>query len=104
MTAHVPAAWHPECVIIPTSRQQGVEEPAGATASPNWRWAQWLQRGFAIAMAHCPVCQPGRRRIIAASTNSNVIMNILRPLQRAVHPPPLALTPHVALAWACSSP
>jgi Putative transposase len=43
--------------IIPTPRQQGVEAPAGATASPHWSRAPWLQRVFAIDMARCPVCQ-----------------------------------------------
>jgi Putative transposase/Transposase zinc-binding domain len=90
--------------IIPTPRQQGVEEPAGSTASPNWTWAQWLKRVFAIAMAHCPVCQQGRLRIIAAITDRSVIMKILRHLKRAVDPPPIAPAQQAAFAWEFSSP
>ena len=90
--------------IIPTPRQQGVEEPAGSTASPHWTWAPWLTRVFAMDMAHCPVCQQGRLRLIAAITDRSVIMNMLRHLQRAVDPPPIAPAPQAACAWACSSP
>jgi Putative transposase len=36
--------WAPHSTLraasIPTPRQQGVDAPAGATASPHWRWAQ----------------------------------------------------------------
>ena len=90
--------------IIPTPRQQGVEEPAGSTASPNWTWAQWLKRVFSIAMAHCPVCQQGRLRIIAAITDRSVIMKMLRHLKQAVDPPPIAPAQHAAFAWEFSSP
>jgi hypothetical protein len=64
--------------IIPTSRQQGIEEPEGASATPNWSWALLLKRVFAIDMERCPVCQQGTMRIIAAITEVRVIRKILR--------------------------
>jgi len=32
--------------IIPTPRQQGVEEPKGGSTAPNWTWARLLKRAF----------------------------------------------------------
>jgi hypothetical protein len=90
--------------IIPTPRQQGVEEPAGSSASPNWTWAQLLKRVFSIDMEHCPVCQQGRLRIIAAITERRVIKKILRHLKQAVDPPPIAPAQQAAFAWEFSSP
>jgi hypothetical protein len=90
--------------IIPTPRQQGVEESEGATASPNWTWARLLKRVFAIDMAHCPVCQQGRLRIIAAITERQVIQKILRHVKLAADPPPIAPAQQAAFAWAFSSP
>jgi hypothetical protein len=89
--------------IIPTPRQQGVEESAGTTASPNWTWAQLLKRVFAIDMAHCPVCQHGTLRIIAAITEVRVIQKILRHLKLAADPPPIAPAQQAAFTWAFSS-
>ena len=54
--------------IIPTRRQQGVEEPAAHPPSPPWSWARLLKRVCAIAMECCPMCQQGTLRIIAAIT------------------------------------
>ncbi len=90
--------------IIPTPRQQGVEEPEGSTASPNWTWAQLLKRVFSIDMERCPVCQQGTLRIIAAITEVSVIQKILRHLKLAVGPPPIAPAHQAAFAWAFSSP
>jgi hypothetical protein len=95
---------HLRAAIIPTLRQQGVEEPEGSPASPNWSWARLLKRMFAIDMARCPVCQQGRLRIIAAITAGHVIQKILRPLKLAVDPPPIAPAQQVAFAWDVSSP
>jgi Putative transposase len=50
---------HLRGAIIPTPRQQGVEEQEDSTASPRWRWARLLQRVFAVDMARCPWCQRG---------------------------------------------
>ena len=36
--------------VIPTPRQQGVEEPEGRRPSPNWPWVRLLKRVFAIDM------------------------------------------------------
>jgi len=64
---------HLRGAIIPTSRQQGVEEQEGGTASPRWSWARLLKRIFALDMARCPWCQRGALRIIAAITHGEVI-------------------------------
>jgi hypothetical protein len=85
--------------IIPTPRQQGLEEPEDRTASPNWTWARLLKRVFAIDMERCPMCQQGRLRIIAAITERSVIQKILRHLNLAVDPPPIAPAQQAAFAW-----
>jgi hypothetical protein len=90
---------HLRAAIIPTPRQQGVEAPKGHGPSPNWTWARLLKRVFAIDMEHCPVCQQGRLRIIAAITERSVIQKILRHLKLAVDPPPIAPAQQVAFAW-----
>ena len=46
--------------IIPTPRQQGMEDEETDTASPRWSWARLLKRVFALDMARCPFCQRGR--------------------------------------------
>ncbi len=90
--------------IIPTPRQQGMEEPESATASPNWTWARLLKRVFSIDMERCPVCQQGTLRILAAITEGRVIKKILRHLKQAVDPPPIAPAQQVTFAWDFSSP
>jgi hypothetical protein len=50
-------------------------------------------------MEHCPVCQQGRLRIIAAITERSVIQKILRHLKLAADPPPIAPAQQVAFAW-----
>src|SRR6266545_3804371 len=81
---------HLRGAIIPTPRQQGVEEQEDSTASPRWRWARLLQRVFDLDMATCPVCRRGSLRIIAAITQESVITRILRHLKLASVPPPIA--------------
>jgi Putative transposase len=76
--------------ILPTPRQQGVEDEATDTGSPRWSWAQLLQRVFALAMARCPFCQQGSLRIMAAITQGEVIRTILRHLKLAADPPLMA--------------
>ena len=76
--------------IIPTPRQQGVEEQAASTASLPWSWARLLKRVFALEMARCPFCQRGALRIIATITQGEVISKILRHLKHAADPPPIA--------------
>jgi hypothetical protein len=76
--------------IIPTPRQQGVEEQEASTASPHWSWARLLKRVFALELARCPFCQRGALRIIATITQGEVIRKILCHLKRAADPPPIA--------------
>jgi hypothetical protein len=77
--------------IIPTPRQQGVDEEETDTGSSRWSWARLLKRVFALDMARCPWCQRGALRIIAAITHGEVIRKILRHLKLAADPPPIAL-------------
>jgi Putative transposase/Transposase zinc-binding domain len=95
---------HLRAAIIPTPRQQGLEEPEGHRPSPNWTWARLLKRVFAIDMERCPVCHQGRLRIIAAITERSVIRKILQHLKLAVDPPPIAPARQAAFAWDVSSP
>ena len=81
---------HLRGAILPTRRQQGVEDEETDTGSPRWSWARRLKRVLALAMARCPWCQRGALRIIAAMTQGEVIRKILRHLKRAVDPPPIA--------------
>jgi hypothetical protein len=90
--------------IVPTPRQQGADEPESTTASPNWSWARLLKRVFAIDVEHCPVCQQGRLRIIAAITERRVTQKILRHLKLTVDPPLIAPAQQAAFAWEFSSP
>jgi hypothetical protein len=52
--------------IIPTPRQQGVDEEQTETTSPRWSWARLLKRVFALDMVRCPF---GRNR--TGSENGN---------------------------------
>jgi hypothetical protein len=45
--------------IIPTPRQQGVDEEETDTGAPPWSWARLLKRVFALDVARCPWCQRG---------------------------------------------
>jgi Putative transposase len=81
---------HLRGAIIPTPRQQGVDEEATDTRAPRWSWARLLQRVFARAMAHGLWCQRGVLRSIAAMTQGEVIRQMLQHLQRTVDPPPIA--------------
>ena len=54
--------------IIPTPRQQGVQEPEGRTPLPHWNWARLLKRVFTIGMERCPVCQQGTLRLAMSSS------------------------------------
>jgi Putative transposase/Transposase zinc-binding domain len=81
---------HLRGAIIPTTRQQGLEEQEDRTASPRWSWAWLLKRVFALDMARCPWCQWGTLRIIAAITHGEVIRKILQHLKLSADPPPIA--------------
>jgi putative transposase/transposase-like zinc-binding protein len=81
---------HLRGAIIPTPRQQGLDEPEACPPSPRWSWARLLQRVFALDMVHCPWCQCGTLRLIAVITQGEVIGKILRHLKLATDPPPIA--------------
>jgi len=81
---------HLRGAIIPTRRQQGLDEPEACPTSPRWSWARLLQRVFALDMARCPSCQQGMLRIIAVITQGAVIRKILRHLKLSADPPPIA--------------
>ena len=76
--------------IIPTPRQQGIDEEATDTGSPRWTWARLLKRVFALDMARCPWCQRGALRMIAAITHGEVIRQIIKHLKLSADPPPIA--------------
>jgi hypothetical protein len=76
--------------IIPTPRQQGVDEDDVHTGTPRWSWARLLGRVFGLTMATCPFCRRGSLRIITAITHEAVITRILRHLKLAAVPPPIA--------------
>ena len=92
---------HLRGAIIPTPRQQGVDEEETDTGAPRWGWAQLLKRVFALDMARCPCCQQGSRRIIATITQGEGIQKILRHLTLAADPPLIApaRVRHEAFAW-----
>jgi hypothetical protein len=81
---------HLRGAILPTLRQQGLDEPEACPTSPCWSWARLLHRVFALDMARCPWCQQGMLRLIAVITQSEVIHKILRHLKLSVDPPPIA--------------
>jgi hypothetical protein len=76
--------------IIPTPRQQGVDADQTKTRTPDWNWARLLGRVFNLDMATCPFCQQGSLRLIGAITHESVITRILRHLNLASVPPPIA--------------
>jgi hypothetical protein len=92
---------HLRGAIIPTLRQQGIDEEATDTGFPRWTWARLLKRVLALDMARCPWCQWGALRIIAAITPGEVIRQLLQPLKLSADPPPMALARvrQDAFAW-----
>jgi len=81
---------HLRGAILPTLRQQGLDEPEVCPTSPCWSWARLLHRVFGLEMVTCPFCQRGTLRLIAVITQGEVISKILRHLKRAADPPPIA--------------
>ncbi len=77
-------------VIRPTLRQQGLDGEEAPPSTPYWPWARLLGRVFGLEMATCPLCRRGALRIIAVITQESVITRILRHLQLASVPPPIA--------------
>jgi Putative transposase len=76
--------------IRPPPRQQGVDGADTPPGTPYGHWARLLSRVLDLAMATCPFCRRGSRRVIAAITQASVITRLLRHLQLASIPPPLA--------------
>jgi hypothetical protein len=56
---------HLRAAILPTPRQQGLDEPEACPMSSRWSWARLLQRVFDLKMATCPWCRRGTLRLIA---------------------------------------
>jgi len=82
---------HLRGAIRPTPRQQGLDGEETKTGTPYWPWARLLGRVFGLDMTTCPFCHQGTLRIIAVITQESVITRILRHLQLASIPPPIAL-------------
>ena len=76
--------------IGPTPRQRAVDGEETKTGTPYGKWARLLGRVFGLDMATCPFCRRGALRIIAVITQESVITRILRHLQLASVPPPIA--------------
>jgi hypothetical protein len=81
---------HLRGAIRPTPRQQGLDGEEAHPGTPYWPWARLLGRVFGLEMATCPFCRRGTLRIIAVITQESVITRILRHLQLASVPPPIA--------------
>ena len=81
---------HLQGAIRPTPRQQGLDGAETHPGTPYWPWARLLRRVFGLDMATCPFCRRGALRIIAVITQESVITRILRHLQLASVPPPIA--------------
>ena len=81
---------HLRGAILPTPRQQGLDEPEAHPQSSRWSWARLLQRVFGLDLAHCPFCPHGTLRLIAVITQGEVIRKILHHLKLSVDPPPIA--------------
>jgi hypothetical protein len=81
---------HLRRTIRPTPRQQGLDGEDAHPGTPYWPWARLLGRVFSLDMTTCPFCRRGALRIIAVITQESVITRILRHLQLASVPPPIA--------------
>jgi len=81
---------HLRGAIRPTPRQQGLDGEEAPPGTPYWPWARLLGRVFGLEMATCPFCRRGTLRIMAVITQEAVITRILRHLQLASVPPPIA--------------
>src|SRR5262249_30543600 len=81
---------HLRGAIRPTQRQQGLDAEEAKTGTPYGHCAKLLGRGFCLDMATCPFCRRGSLRLIAVITQESVMTRILRHLQLASVPPPIA--------------
>jgi hypothetical protein len=76
--------------IIPTAALAGCKWDEANTGTPRWSWARLLGRVRALDIALCPFCRRGSLWIMATITHEAVIMRILRHLNLASVPPPIA--------------
>ena len=74
----------------PTPRQRGLDGAETHPGTPYWPWARLLGRVFGLDMATCPFCRCSSLRIMATITHEAVITRILRHLNLASVPPPIA--------------
>ena len=81
---------HLRAAILPTPRQQGLDGEEVPTGTPYWPWARLLGRVFGLEMRTCPLCRRGSLHLMAVITQESVITRILRHLQLASVPPPMA--------------
>jgi hypothetical protein len=81
---------HLRGAIRPTPRQQGLDGEEAHTGTPYWPWARLLGRVFGLEMRTCPLCRRGSLHLMAVITQESVITRILRHLQLASVPPPMA--------------
>ena len=81
---------HLRGAIRPTLRPQGLDGEEAKPSTPYWPWARLLGRVCGLEMRTCPFCRRGSLRIIAVITQEAVITRILRHLQLASVPPPIA--------------
>jgi hypothetical protein len=81
---------HLRGALRPTPRQQGLDGKEAQPGTPYWPWARLLGCVFGLDMSTCPFCRRGSLHIIAVITQESVITRILRHLQLASVPPPIA--------------
>src|SRR5262249_36384869 len=81
---------HLRGAIRPTPRQQGLDGEEAPPGTPYCPCARLLGRVFGLEMHTCPFCRRGSLHIIAVITQEAVITRILRHLQLASVPPPIA--------------
>jgi hypothetical protein len=60
------------------------------TGTPYWHLARLLGRVFHLDLTTCPFCRRGSLRIMAVITHESVMTRILRHLNLASVPPPIA--------------
>ena len=60
------------------------------TCTERTRRTRPTTRGTSVGLATCPLCRQGALRMIAAIPQAEVIRTMLRHLQRAAAPPPMA--------------
>jgi hypothetical protein len=87
--------------LIPTPRQQGIDEEATDTRSPSLDLGATAQARVCARYGVLPLVSAGALRIIAAMTHGEVIRKLLQHLQLSADPPPIAPSQvrQEAFAW-----